>query len=70
MTALFSKPKAANPPAPTPPTPIVDQNDPALLEASKRQRRAMMAGGGRSSTILSGGVGSNMGAEYSSDKLG
>ena len=67
MGALFSKPKV---PAPTPPKPIVDEMDPAVLEAGKRQRRAMMAGGGRSSTILSGGAGSNMGAEYSSDKLG
>ena len=67
MGALFSKP---NVPKPEPPAPIVDQNDPAVMEAGKRQRRAMSAGGGRSSTILSGGGGSNMGQEYSGQKLG
>lgn len=69
MTSLF-KPKVKTP-TPTPPAPIVDVNDPAVLEAGKRQRRAMAAGGGRASTILSGGgVGSNMASEYAGDKLG
>ena len=67
MGSLFSKPKV---PAPKPPAPIVDAMDPAVLEAGRQRRRAMMAGGGRASTILSGGAGSNMGSEYAKDKLG
>lgn len=66
MSSLLS-PKM---PKPEPPKPIVDENDPAVLEAGRKRRRAMSAGGGRASTILSGGGGSNMASEYSGQKLG
>jgi hypothetical protein len=66
MGSLFA-PKV---PKPTPPAPIVDENDPAVMEAGRKRRREMASGGGRSSTILSGGGGANMAAEYSGQKLG
>jgi hypothetical protein len=56
-------------PKPTPPAPIVDENDPAVREAGRKRRVEQSAGGGRQSTILSGG-GSNMAAEYSGQKMG
>lgn len=64
--------KLLNPkmPKPEPPAPIVDEMDPAVLEAGRKRRRQMASGGGRASTILSGSGGSNMASEYSGQKLG
>ena len=48
MGSLF-KPKT---PAPTPVTRMPDAEDPAVKEAEERKRRAAMARGGRSATIM------------------
>jgi hypothetical protein len=59
---LFSGGKA---PAPQPVVRMPDQNDPASLEARRRQQREQIAGKGRDSTILTG-----PGGDYSGSVLG
>lgn len=51
FASLFSGGKA---PAPQPVVRMPDENDPAALEARKRQQRELVAGKGRDSTILTG----------------
>jgi hypothetical protein len=57
MSNIFKTPK---PPPPQPPAPMPDPEDPAIVEA-KRRELATRPRGGRLSTILTGGGGRSSG---------
>lgn len=66
MSSMFS-PKA---PTPTPPPPLPDASGPSAMDAARKARAALMNGGGRSSTVLTGGAGTIGGGDYGGTKLG
>ncbi len=61
MTSLFSTkppPLPPLPPPPPPPIPVPTPQDPMVTKGRKRDRQvAALATGGRSSTVLTGGLG-------------
>ena len=67
MAALFGKPST---PTVTPPAPMPNENDPAVIEAKRRAALDALTRSGRASTILSAASNSGSGREYSGSKLG
>ena len=67
MSNPFAKPKL---PDPKPPTPMPDPDNPAIVEAKRREISKRLTSGGRQSTILTGRAREQNFDTYTSMKLG
>lgn len=65
---MGKKPTPIAPPTPQPVVRMPDKNDPSVIEARRRKRNDMAAGGGRESTILTDS--DTVVPEYSNSALG